>query len=161
MTTNESIEHATFTIEREFSASTRHVFRFWSDAEMKGKWNGCHPDWQTLEDDFNFQVGGTEVKRWRTPEGDEQTFHAHYLDIVPEQRIIYAYEMSFAGNRLSASLVTVTFEEVGNTTRMKFVEQVAILAGGATAKEQRLLGTEQGMDRLVDTVERNSAAADH
>jgi uncharacterized protein YndB with AHSA1/START domain len=38
-------------------------------------------------------------------DGHDQTFHAHYLDIIPEQRIIYAYKMSFAGERLSARLL--------------------------------------------------------
>ena len=106
-----------------------------------------------LEDRFDFRVGGTEAKRWRTPAGDEQTFNAHYLDIVPERRIIYAYEMSFAGARLSASLVTVTFETAGRKTRMTFTEQVAIIAGGAAARDQRLAGTEEALGRLVDAVE--------
>lgn len=158
MTASDPIEHTSFVIERELAASPRHAFRFWSEAELKARWNGCHPDWRVLEDGFDFQVGGTEVKRWRTPAGEEQTFHAHYLDIVPERRIIYAYEMSFVGTRLSASLVTVTFATSGQKTKMTFTEQVAILAGGAAARSQRLLGTEQGLDRLVEMVEREKAA---
>jgi len=58
----------------------------------------------------------------------------------------------FAGTRLSASLVTVTFETLGRNTKMTFTEQVAILSGGKVARDQRLLGTEQGMDRLVEMV---------
>ncbi|WEX76198.1 SRPBCC family protein [Sinorhizobium numidicum] len=157
MTTSQRIEHTSFVVERELSASPRHAFRFWSEAELKARWSGCHPDWLVLEDRFDFSVGGTEVKRWRTPAGDEQTFHAHYLDIVPEQRIIYAYEMSFAGARLSASLVTITFKTVGRKTKMTFTEQVAILAGGRAARDQRLVGTEEGLDRLVEAVESERA----
>jgi uncharacterized protein YndB with AHSA1/START domain len=153
MTTSEPIEHTSFAAEREFSASAKHVFRFWSEAELKARWNGCHPDWLVLEDRFDFRVGGTEVKRWRTLAGDDQTFHAHYFDIVPERRIIYAYEMSFAGARRSVSLVTVTFATVGRKTKMTFTEQVAILSGGKAARDQRLAGTEQGLDRLVEMVE--------
>lgn len=77
--------------------------------------------------------------------GDEQTFNAHYLDIVPERRIIDAYEMGFAATRLSASLVTVTFEAIGRKTKMRFTEQVAILAGGRAARDQRRMGTEEGL----------------
>lgn len=157
MTTSDPIEHTSFVVERELAASPRHVFRFWSDAELKARWNGCHSDWLVLEDRFDFHVGGTEAKRWRTPEGDEQTFHAHYLDIVPDQRIIYAYEMSFASTRLSASLVTVKFETFGLKTKMTFTEQVAILAGGTAARHQRLIGTEEGLDRLVEIVKSDKA----
>ena len=154
----ERIEHTSFVVERELSASPGHAFRFWSEAALKARWNDCHLDWRVLEDSFDFRVGGMEVKRWRTPEGDDQTFHAHYLDIVSERRIIYAYEMSFAGTRLSASLVTVTFEMLGRKTKMTFTEQVAILSGGKVAREQRLLGTEQGIDRLAEMIGSSSGA---
>jgi len=68
--------------------------------------------------------------------------------------------MSFAGTRLSASLVTVTFEPSGKRTRMTFTEQLAILAGGTDAREQRLMGTEEGLDRLVKIVESDRATED-
>lgn len=158
MTTSDRIEHTSFVVERELAASPRHAFRFWSEAELKARWNGCHPDWTILEDTFEFRVGGSETKRWRTPEGDNQTFHAHYLDIVPERRIIYAYEMSYAGARLSASLVTVVFETIGRKTKMTFTEQIAILTGGAAARHQRLVGTEEGLNRLVEVVDREMAS---
>ena len=160
MKASEPVAHTSLVVERELSASPRHAFRFWSEAKLKTRWSGCHPDWTVLEDTFDFRVGGGEAKRWRTSEGTEQTFHAHYLDIVPAQRIIYAYEMSFAGTRLSASLVTVTFDPSGKKTKMTFTEQVAILAGGAGAREQRLMGTEESLDRLVKIVESDRATED-
>lgn len=152
------IEHTSFVIERELPTSPRHAFRFWSEAELKARWTSCHPDWIVLEDRSDFRVGGADAKRWRTPAGEEQTFHAYYLDIVPEQRILYAYEMSFAGIRLSASLVTITFEPVGRKTRTVFTEQVAILTGGAAARSLRLAGTEEGLDLLVRIVEAEGVA---
>ena len=81
------------------ATSPSHAFRFWSDAQLKALWNSCHPDWTVEEDQFDFRVGGLEKKRWRTRENQLQTFTAHFLDILPDQRIIYAYEMSFAGVR--------------------------------------------------------------
>jgi uncharacterized protein YndB with AHSA1/START domain len=151
--TIERIEHTSFVIERQLAASPRHAFRFFSEAELKARWNGCHPDWHVLEESFDFRVGGSEVRRWRTQEGKEQAFHAHYLDIMPAERIIYAYAMSFGGTRLSASLVTVTFEASLRQTRMTYTEQVAILAGGTGAADQRLRGTEDGLDRLAALIE--------
>lgn len=153
MTIPEPVVHTDFTIKRRLKTSPRHAFRFWSEPELKSRWNDCHTAWTVLDDEFDFRVGGTERKHWRTPEGRELIFTAHYLDIVPEQRIIYAYQMSFGGTRLSASLVTVTFTPLRDGTRMVFTEQVAILEGGADARQQRLAGTEEGMDRLVELLE--------
>lgn len=154
--TIDRIEHTSFVIERLLAASPRHAFRFFSEAELKARWNGCHADWRVLEERFDFRAGGSEVKRWRAPDGKEQAFHAHYLDVVPSERIIYAYEMSFGGKRLSASLVTVTFEATARRTRMTYTEQVAILAGGPDAAEQRLIGTEDGLNRLAALIEAES-----
>jgi uncharacterized protein YndB with AHSA1/START domain len=155
----EPVEHTNFTIERRLSTSPRHAFRFWSDAALKSRWNSCHPEWTVTEDTFDFRVGGTDRKHWRTPDGQDQTFTAHYLDIVPDERIIYAYEMSFAGRRLSASLVTIILAPSGDRTLMVYTEQVAILDGGTDARQQRLLGTEQGLDRLVDIIQTEMAVS--
>jgi hypothetical protein len=53
--------------------------------------------------------------------------------------------------------VTVIFEAIGGKTRMTFTEQVAILAGGSAARDQRIVGTEEGMDRFVEVVESDRA----
>lgn len=154
--TSSSVEHSTFVIERELPASPRHAFRFWSETDLKKRWNSCHGDWTVLEDIFDFRVGGAEVKRWRTSEGNEQTFCARYLDIVPECRIIYAYDMSFKGQRLSASLATVEFILAGTQTRMKFTEQAAFL-GSVDARHERVIGTETGFDRLIEVIAKDIA----
>lgn len=147
----ESLEHTTFVIERELPGSPRHAFKFWSDRALKEVWNACHPEWTILEDTFDFRVGAGETKRWRTPDGEELTYRSYFLDIVSEQHIIYAYEMTFAGRRMSASLATVEFSPLGRQTQMKFTEQ-AVFLGDAGAKSQRVAGTEDGFDRLAEAI---------
>lgn len=145
-------EHTSFVVERTLTGTPQHAFRFWSDPQLKNRWAGCHADWTTLEDTFDFTEAGLETKRWRTPEGDELSFRANYIDIVPGQRIIYAYEMTFKGERLSASLVTIEFSAAGSQTKVVVTEQVAFL--GAGMREQRVAGTEDGYDRLVEIAAR-------
>lgn len=147
-----SVEHKTFVVERELAASPKHAFRFFSEPALKKRWTSCHPDWAVLEEAFDFRVGGVEAKRWRTDEGKEQTFLARYLDIVPARRIIYAFDMGFAGERLSASLATVEFvAEAAARTRMIFTEQIAWL-GEAGSIQMRIAGTGEGLDRLADII---------
>ncbi|WP_139811930.1 SRPBCC family protein [Ensifer aridi] len=152
------IEHTTFVIERELPGSPRHAFRFWAEPKLKERWTGCHPDWTVLHEQFDFRAGGSEAKRWRTSEGDEQTFNAFYLDIAPGQRIIYAYEMSFRGERISASLVTIELTPSGAQTHMKFTEQAVFLGGGGT-RQQRVMGTEEGFDRLIRAIAEETSDA--
>lgn len=145
-----AIEHATFVIERELPASPRDAYRFWSEPRLKQRWTRCHPDWTVLEERLDFRADGTESKRWRTPEGAEQTYRAAYLDIVPGERIIYAYEMGMGGQRISASLVTVEFTPVGTGTLMRYTEQAALLDGSGA--QGRRIGTEAGLDRLAEMI---------
>jgi uncharacterized protein YndB with AHSA1/START domain len=66
--------HSTFTVERNLPGSPRHAFRFWSEPELKLRWTDCHPDWTVLEERFEFRIGGSEVRRWRMPDGQELAF---------------------------------------------------------------------------------------
>ena len=142
--------HTTFVIERELPASPKHAFRFFSEKALKERWNACHPSWTVLEDRFDFRVGGVEAKRWRTGDGHEQTFFAHYLDIVPPSRIIYAFDMTFRGERVSASLATIDVPD-GTRTTLLFTEQLAFLAG-READARCESPARPGFDRLVEVV---------
>lgn len=143
--------HETFVIERDLPGRPTHAFRFWSEAALKRKWNSCHPDWEVLEDVFDFRVGGMELVRWRFPDGTEQEVRTHYLSITPARRIIYAYTMRVGTVQVSASLATVEFTGRGPGTRMTFTEQAAFLDGGGAAT--RRVGTETGFERLSAVLE--------
>ena len=156
--TASTLEHTTFVIQRDLPADPARAFQFWADPQLKDRWTGCHPDWRVLESRFDFREGGAEAKRWQTPDGKELTFHAYYLDVEAGSRIIYAYEMSFGGERLSASLVTIELAASGSGTRMKFTEQ-AVFSGGEGAARERAMGTEQGLDRLITVMAGESANA--
>ena len=149
-----SAQHTTFTVERDLPGSPRHAFRFWSEHALKRRWSSCHESWTTLEDTFDFRAGGSEVMRWRTPQGEEHAFRAHYFDIVPTERIVYAFEMTRDGQRLSASLATVQFSARATRTLMTFTEQAAVLDGHIDISG-RPAGTDLGFDRLAAAVARD------
>lgn len=143
--------HSTFTIERHLATTPARAFRYFADPALKERWNGCHPDWTVLEDRFDFRVGGADVKRWRTADGSVQTLGSRYFDIVDGERIIYAFDMTFAGERVSVSLATVEFEATDAGTRMLYTEQMAFLSD-AEARHKRVAGTGMGFDRLVEVL---------
>lgn len=149
--TGGKISHTSFVIERDLPGSARHAYRFFAERDLKQRWISCHPDWSVPEEIFDFRVGGLEATRWRTPEGIEIAFQAVYLDIVPGERIVYAYTMGGAGRRESASLVTVEFRPKGSGTLMVFTEQAAFM--GADEGAMRRAGTEIGFERLAAVVE--------
>jgi uncharacterized protein YndB with AHSA1/START domain len=149
------VSHTTFVVERDLPGKPAHVFRFWTEHDLKRQWTSCHPDWTVLEDTFDVRIGGTEAIRWRTREGVEHGFRAHYLDMVPGKQIIYAYAMNTGKVQTSASLATIEFTAKGGKTKMTYTEQAAFL--DARDAQGRSRGTEMGFERLVTAIERSLA----
>ena len=143
-----TVDHRSFVIERELPGSPAHAFRFWSEHALKRRWNACHPDWQVIEDRFDFRVDGHESVIWRMPDGTKQTMLAHFLEVHPRQRIVYAYTMRANDVPISSSLVTVEFEGRDSKTVMTFTEQ-AVFANPADG-DMRESGTGIGFSRLQD-----------
>ena len=119
----------------------------WSSPEKKRRWFACHDDWKTVDYQLDFRQGGLEINDVAEGDGTLHGFKGYYLDIVPNARIVYAYEMSVGGARISASLVTVVFAARGGKTSMTFTEQVVFLDGHGDVDERRE-GTELGLARI-------------
>ena len=152
-----SAMHTTFVIERQLKADPARAFRAWANPASKQAWFACHGSWTSLEYRLDFRPGGTERNHVADEEGLLHAFDAHYLDIVDNARIIYAYEMRLGQTRISVSLATVTFEPSSSGTKMVFTEQVVFL-DGYPDDGLRLQGTEIGLDNLVAFLERETSA---
>ena len=142
-----SITHATFTIERRYPASPARVFRAWAQPELKLRWFACHDDWPQDGYQLDFRVGGGETLRTGPPGGRVHGYDARYHDIVPGERIVYAYDMRFDATLISTSLATVEFRPAAGGTLLVFTEQGAFLDGYTTPRE-REEGTAIGLDNL-------------
>ena len=122
-----SVTHATFVIERSYATPPGAVFAAWAQREAKARWFVGPEGWQQLEREFDFRVGGRERLRGTHKGGVVSAFDARYLDIVPDQRIIYSYDMHLNDKHISVSLATVEFKRAGAGTRLMFTEQAAFL----------------------------------
>ncbi len=151
-----STEHATITIERHFKAPLPRVFSAWAMPEQKRQWFGCHGDWKPLEFQLDFRTGGSESNRVASTDGVVHAYQARYIDIIQNERFIYAFDMMLDDKRISVSLATVSFAEEPGGTRMTFVEQVVFLDGYGD-NGSRLMGTEIGFDNLRLYVEVDDA----
>lgn len=144
-----STQHRQFVIERRFRVAPARVFQAWASAEAKQAWMTCDPGMVFEELSLDFRPGGREVNQVRGPDGVAHRFQGTYLDIVPGERIVYAFDMQLDGRRITASLATVEFVPEGDGgALMRFTEQIVFL-DGHQALEERIRGTEIGLDNLV------------
>jgi uncharacterized protein YndB with AHSA1/START domain len=131
-----SAQHATFVIERSYDARPSRVFRAFADREAKARWFAGPADWSSGESEFDFRVGGRERSSGGPKGGPVHSFDARYYDIVPNERIVYAYEMHLDDKRISVSLATIEFKPEGSGTRLALAEQGVFLDGHDNAAQR-------------------------
>ena len=142
-----------FTISRLLNASPARVYAAWSTKAGKDRWfKAVNNAWELTERQFDFRVGGHDIMAGKWQTGMISRFAATYLDIVPDQRVVYAYDLLLDDKKISVSLATIEFHAEGNGTRMTVTEQGAFL-DGYEDKGSRETGTKALMDVLVASLE--------
>ncbi|SRR6266542_4943892 len=110
---HELVSHATFVVERVYPDSPpARVFAAYADREAKARWSTGPKHWRP-ELELDFRVGGWERYRGGPPDDSVHAVDAWYLDIEPDRRIVYAYDVRVGDTRLVASLATVELRPEG------------------------------------------------
>jgi uncharacterized protein YndB with AHSA1/START domain len=152
--TERSVIHDTFSIERTYPAALSRVFAAFASAEAKTAWGdtgGLEPaDGAAGVKEFDFRPGGRERFGIKV-QGTTYRYDALYYDIVPDQRIVYSYEMYADDARISVSVATIEFAKSGDGTALTWTEQGAYLDGidGQEAPALRKGGTAEMLDGLT------------
>ena len=144
-----SIEHASFTIERPYEVSPTAVFAAWADEAAKAHWFSGPEEWEDAPHRLDFRVGGHELHSGGPRGGPVHTYRAIYWDIVPNQRIVYTYEMLMDEARTSVSLATVELKRDGAGTLLVLTEHGAFFDGLDSPT-----GRAQGWGSLLDALAR-------
>jgi uncharacterized protein YndB with AHSA1/START domain len=156
--TDHSVAHSTFAINRQYPASPARVFAAFSNPAIKRRWFAEGEGFELQEFTLDFRVGGHEVARFRfkrgpaapagaPADGTEMRNDTTYQDIVPDQRIVFAYTMTIGEKRISASLATVQIVPAGDGTSLTYTEQGAFF-DGADGPQLREQGWRALLERL-------------
>lgn len=144
-----SIKHGSFVIERRFDYDPSVVYRAWVEPSVKARWfNGPADKWSEDVREMNVRVGGHDRLIGKFTDGSESRFESQYFDVVPEKRLVYAYDMYWQGRKISVSLASVEFVLAGKGTKLVLSEQHAFLDGHEDGGS-RERGTRVLMDQLA------------
>ena len=143
-----SVVHATFSLERVYDSPVERVWMALTDEAAKQKWFGGPPDrWELLERHMDVRIGGRERAKGRWEGGVVSTFDAMYYDVIPNERLVYTYEMHLDDKKISVSLATMQIHSEGGKTTLRVTEQGAFLDGYDDAGSR-----EHGTGHLLDAL---------
>jgi uncharacterized protein YndB with AHSA1/START domain len=155
--TARSATPATFTIERRYPVPPARVFAAWASVEAKQRWAFCDESWKPALHEMDFRVGGREHIVTGPAGGPKHVFNGIFMDIVPDERIVFAYDMHLDACRISVSLSTIEFHAAPGSTVMRFTEQGVFLDGYDDIRG-REEGTAVGLDNLASVLGLSAAA---
>ena len=143
-----SVTYADFTIKRSFKTPVKKLYKMFADQQSKELWFKGPGDSPTKHQ-MDFRVGGSEFNSGQFHDGITHVFKGQYYDIVPNERIVYAYEMYLNNNRISVSLSTLEFSSKGENAELVLHEAGVFLDGFDTVESR-----ERGTKELLNAVER-------
>ncbi len=123
-------------VTRTFDAPARLVFEAWTKPELFKQWWVPRSMGMTLRScELDVRTGGQYRLVFGGDPGNAMAFFGKYLDVVPNQRIVWTNEESGA----DGSVTTVTFEENNGKTTLVMSElyptKEALDAAGTGAQE--------------------------
>jgi len=149
--TQSSVIHDTFSIARSYPATLSRVFGAFASQQAKDIWGdtGDLDSYDAAPTAFDFRIGGRERFGFKY-QGTSYRYDALYYDIVPDQRIVYSYEMYADDTRISVSVATIEFAGTGDGSALTWTEQGAYLDGidGPGAPQLRCEGVTEMLDGL-------------
>ena len=147
-----SVGHGTFVVERTYDHPVEKVWAAWADGELKAQWFGA-PGENNRAQVFEFRQGGRESLKTRIHDGRTIAFDVLYQDIVPNNRILYNYDMHVDGRKISVSLAALEFSpQVSNRTHLRLTEYGLFLDGldNVGLRKQGTLGLMEQLAEFLD-----------
>jgi len=153
--TPESAPESRVQIRRTFHAPAARVYAAWTEHQQLEHWMCRDAASHTIRYvEFKAAVGGGFVLHISTPEGDVYLQHAEFLEMAPQQRLVFKWfwEKIEAGGVKSAmrsgdTKVTVEFFDHGEET------EVVLTHEGFTDEAERR-ETDQGWSGCFDVLAR-------
>lgn len=105
-------------LTREFDAPPEKVFRAWTEPDLLKQWFAPLP-WTTPLVELDVRPGGANLIVMRGPDGTEFPNRGVYLEVVPNQRLVFtnAYTSAWEPSDKPFMTVIIGLEDIGGRTR--------------------------------------------
>jgi uncharacterized protein YndB with AHSA1/START domain len=102
---------------RDIAAPRERVFAAWTDVRQAARW-WAPQAFTSLSCEMDVRPGGVWRRRMRAPDGTVVTKWGVYREIAAPERLVFTYRTESAGVVDPETLVTLTFADLGDRTRL-------------------------------------------
>lgn len=148
MTIFQPLRHGELILKRHIKAGKKLCYRAWTEIEHRKNWFVVPSGWKQIEQKVDVRVGGEEILHGGN-ENFESRYTARFHMIIPDTRLVCAFDVHVNGEHYSTSLTGVDFGESENQTEVSYVEKIFYLTDDYD-EEGRLEGTKKLMDNYVN-----------
>lgn len=101
-------------LTRTIDVPREKLYRCWTDPELMLQWFTPAP-WKTVEVKTDLRPGGSSYVVMESPEGQRFPNRGIYLDVVPNERLVFtdAYVDAWTPSEKPFFTAIVTFEDIG------------------------------------------------
>lgn len=103
-------------LTRVLNAKRENVYRAWTTPELITQWF-TPPPFKTVFAQTDVRPGGSSTITMRSPEGVDMPNSGVYLEVVPNERLVFtdAYTKAWEPSQKPFMTVILTFEDIGGT----------------------------------------------
>jgi uncharacterized protein YndB with AHSA1/START domain len=136
-------------LTRVLNAAPRVVFKAWTEPEQVMRWWGPH-GFKVISCEMDVRTGGKWLLCMRGPDSADTWQHFTYREIVPPERLVFAYAFADAnGNTGHETLVTVTFADADGKTILTLHQAIF---ESVSVRDDHNRGWGEALDHLADHV---------
>jgi uncharacterized protein YndB with AHSA1/START domain len=138
-------------LTRVINARREKLFRAWTEPELLKQWFAPLP-YTTPVAQLDVRPGGANLIVMRGPDGDDVPMRGVYLDIVPNERLVFtnAYTKAWEPSDKPFMTVIVTFEDQGGKTKYTALVRHWTVADREAHEK---MGFHQGWGKCTDQLE--------
>ena len=138
-------------LTRLIDAPRASLYRAWTEPALLRQWF-CPQPWTVSKADLDVRPGGASLIVMNGPNGEEMPNRGVYLEVVPNERLVFtdAFVRAWEPSAKPFMTVIVTFAEEGGKTRY-----TAVARHWTTEdrKQHEAMGFEQGWGIATDQLE--------
>lgn len=135
-------------LTRLIDAPREKVYRAWTDPELMKQWFAPAP-FTTPIVEVDVRAGGSNRIVMRDPQGNEYPNRGVYLEVVPNEKLVFtdAFTEAWVPSQKPFMTVTITFEDEGGKTRYTARARHWTVED---AKQHEQMGFHQGWGQCAD-----------